>query len=377
MKERNRYSTWVLAFLFVSGVIVVYKTVDNFNFIFDYLKQIIGALTPFITGFVIAYLLNRPISRMQRLLKKSRVGFVCRWAKGISIASVYILTIVALTVFLRLIIPAIYQNVMDLYYSIPYYFNSVWEKLAALQEKFGLELTETDPKSAVTAVQRFLGSINLSEFGKYALGVINATSGVISVFISVIISIYMLSDKTIITAGIKRVLYAFISRGNVERFLDFAARTNEIFSKYIFSVVIDGVIIGILSTVVMSLLNVKYAMVLGVMMGLFNLIPYFGAIVACTLAIIITLLTGGWFKALWTGIALLVLQQIDGNFIGPKIMGNMLEARPLLIILAVTVGGGLYGIGGMVMSVPVAMVAKMVFEEILESREARNGQKDE
>ena len=377
MNGRHRYSTWVLAFLFVAGVIVVYKTVDNFNFVFDYARKVIGTLGPFITGFVIAYLLNQPINRVQALLKKSRAGFVRKCAKGISITFVYILTVVLLMVFLRLIIPAIYQNVMDSYYSIPYYFNRVGEQLIALQEKLGLELITIDAKSAVAAVQKFLGNIQLSEFSKYALCVINATSGVISVFISVIISVYMLADKAAITSGIKRVLYAFISRDNVERFLEFASRTNDIFSKYIFSIVIDGIIVGVLSTVIMSLLKVKYAMVLGVMLGVFSLIPYFGAIVACVLAVIITLLTGGWLKALWTGIALFVLQQIDGNFIGPRIMGNMLEARPLLIIFAVTVGGGLFGIGGMVLSVPVVMVVKMIFEEILASREARNGQKDE
>lgn len=368
MKQK---STWVLTFLFAVGVIVVYKTVDNFNFVFDYAGKIMGALSPFITGFVIAYLLNLPIKRFQGVVEKANVAFVRKRAKGIAITAVYALVIVILTVFLRIIIPAIYQNIMDLYYNVPHYLESMVQKIVEFQERFDIDIISFDKQGTIDTMQSFLKNINLAEFGKYAQGVINATSGIISGFIAVIISIYMLSDKAIIAAGIKRILNAFLPSDRVEEFVDFAAKTNDIFSKYIFSIVADGLLVGILSAIIMSLLKVKYAAVLGLMIGIFSLIPYFGAIVAVTLAIIITLLTGGFFKGLWTAVALFVLQQIDGNYIGPKIMGNMLEARPLLIIFAVTLGGGLFGVPGMVLSVPVVMVVKMLLEELIKSREAK------
>ena len=105
------------------------------------------------------------------------------------------------------------------------------------------------------------------------------------------------------------------------------------------------------------------------MIGVFNLIPYFGAIFAGVISVIITLLTGGFFKALWAAIALIILQQIDGNFTSPKIMGEVLDASPLLIILAVTLGGGLFGIVGMIISVPIVITVKMALTEFMDEKE--------
>ncbi len=374
---KQKYSNWVLAFLFITGIIIIYKTVDNFNFIFGYAGKILSALGPFISGFIIAYLLNLPIKRFRSFIEKSKSAFVKRHAKAISITSVYSVAIILIIIVLRLIIPAIYENLMDLYYNIPFYYDLLVQRIADFQERFGIELIELNKQNAIDTMQTFLKSIRLSEFGKAAQGVINLTSGVISSFIAIIISIYILVDKELLSRGIKRVFKALLPQKNILGFIELATRVNDIFSKYIFSILLDGVIIGILSTVVMLLLKVKYAPVLGLMIGIFNLIPYFGAIIAGVVSVVVTLLTGGVMQAIWTGVALLVIQQIDGNFIGPKIMGNMLKSRPLLIILAVTVGGNLFGVWGMILSVPVAMVLKMLFTELLIAKEEKKADKHE
>ena len=110
------------------------------------------------------------------------------------------------------------------------------------------------------------------------------------------------------------------------------------------------------------------------MIGIFNLIPYFGAIIAGCLSVIITLLTGGFFKALWAAIFLIILQQIDGNFTSPKIMGGVLDTSPLLIILAVTLGGGLFGIVGMIISVPIVVTIKMAITDFMKEKEAEQSE---
>ncbi len=372
---KQKYSTWFLAFLFVSGIIVVYKTVDNFNFIFSYIGRIINALSPFITGFIIAYLLNTPIKKFQGFLIKSNSKLLKNHSKGISITAIYLILIIALTVILRLIVPAISKNLYDLYLNIPDYLTVILQKISEWQKRFDINIIHFDKESAISAIQGFIKNLNLSEIGKYAQGVLSLTSGVITTFISFIISIYMLTDKQLISAGIKRLLNLFLAREKAEKFTEYAAKTNDIFSKYIFSIVMDCLIIGILSTIILSILKVKYAMILGLIMGVLSLIPYFGAIIAVILCIIITLLTGGLLQAIWVAIALIVLQQIDGNFIGPKIMGNMLEARPLLIIFAVTLGGGLFGIWGMLLSVPIVMVIKMLLEDLIAAKESEKAAK--
>ena len=372
---KHKYSTWLLAFLFVAGVIVIYKTVDNFTFIFDYIGKIASALSPFITGFVIAYLLNLPIKRFQELVQKAKPTFFKKHSKGIAIAVIYLLALLAIIVVIRLIAPAIYNNLYDLYINRNVYLNLMVQKLADIEQQLGVEIF--DKQKALSSLQNYFKNIRLSEFGKYALGVVNMTSGVIGSFIAVIISVYMLADKQVISASVKRALNAFLPSDKVSGFIELCARINFIFSKYILSLLFDALAVGVISTIIMSLLRVKYAMVLGLMMGVFNLIPYFGAIVAVAVSVIITLLTGGWFQALWVGIALILFQQIDSNFIGPRIMGNMLEARPLLIIFAVTLGGGLFGLSGMILSVPIVVVIKMLLSELIASQEAKKGVKNE
>lgn len=182
----------------------------------------------------------------------------------------------------------------------------------------------------------------------------------------------MLIDKEKIKASVRRILRLILKEEKSGRFIDTVNRINSVFSKYIFCLLIDAVIMAVLSTAILSVLNVRYAIILGIMIGMFNLIPYFGAIFAAVMSVVITFITGGFFKALWTAVALIVLQQVDGNFIGPKIMGQMLDASPLWIIFAVTLGGGLFGIVGMIISVPVLVTVKMAVSEFIKEKETQS-----
>ena len=144
---------------------------------------------------------------------------------------------------------------------------------------------------------------------------------------------------------------------------------NEIFFKYISSQVIDAIIVGIIMSIALSIMGVEYAILLGFMIGLFNLIPYFGAIIAVALTAIITIFTGGISQAIWVVIVLVILQQIDANVINPKIVGDALDISRILIIFAVTVGGAYFGVLGMFLGVPVVGVIKMLIDDYVERNE--------
>ena len=232
-----------------------------------------------------------------------------------------------------------------------------------------------DKNNATEFIQSFIKNFRFSEISKSAQGIINATSGLVDAFIAIISSVYMLLDKERIIEGSKRIIKILFGKERFLEITEFFSKSNSIFQTYIFSVLIDALLIGVVSSIVMGILNVRYAIVLGLLISLFSLIPYFGSIIAVALSVIVTLLTGGFWQALWVLILLVVLQQIDGNFIGPKIMGNMLKARPLLIILAVTVGGGLWGVGGMIIAVPATVVLKMLIEELLTKIEDKKAAK--
>jgi len=369
MKKFDKYRNWISAFVFAVAVIVVYKTFDNFYKITEFIGVVVKSLSPFVIGFVIAYILNIPAIKIDRLCQKSKYGFIKKRSKGISIIGVYLITALLFYIAISAIAPALYRNFVDLYNNIPGYINEALVALENLQNQYGFTLFEINEANIIDAFNAFLGKIDITEFGKYAKGVVNITSGVINVFIGIIVSVYMLIEKEKIKESLKRMARVLLKEKKADKLIENVRKINNIFSKYLFCLLLAATIMAVLATIVLSVLRVKYAIILGIMIGIFNLIPYFGAIFAGVISVIITLLTGGFFQALWAAIALIILQQIDGNFTSPKIMGEVLDASPLLIILAVTLGGGLFGIVGMIISVPIVITVKMAIGEFIEEKE--------
>ena len=143
-------------------------------------------------------------------------------------------------------------------------------------------------------------------------------------------------------------------------------KTNSIFFTFITSQIIDAFIVGIVTSIVMNWMNVKYAVLLGFIIGLFNVIPYFGAIVAVIFAVIITAFTGGIGQALWVALIITSLQQIDANIINPRILGTSLNLSPILVIFSVTCGGAYFGPLGMFLGVPVCAFIKLIVLDFIE-----------
>lgn len=375
MRRMEKYSKWVMSLMFAIIVIAVYKTFDNFNKILDVLKMAWSALTPFIIGFIIAYIFNMPIKKIDKRLKESKRAFLSKNSKPISIISVYFVAIFLLLIVIRLVVPALYRNIFDLYYNVPKYFDEAISALVEWQRKHNIALFEVDELTATSAFNNILSRIDITQFSKYAQGVVKITSGVTNFMIGIVASIYMLIEKDRIVSAGKRLCRLILKEEASEKFIEDVTKINDIFSKYIFCQLLDAGMMTVLATIILSLLKVKYAMILGALIGICNLIPYFGAIIAGALSVVITLITGGIFKAIWAAIALAILQQVDGNFIGPKIMGEVLDISPLWIIFAVTLGGGLFGVGGMVVSVPIFMVIKMILSEVVAQAELRKASK--
>ena len=373
----RKYTSWIIAFVFGVALIAVYKTFDNIHNVFLYIGEIIRAMTPFLIGFIIAYVLNKPCLKIEELYKNAKPAFIKKKSRGLSVLSVYLVFVLILAVVIRMVIPTLYSNIIDLYNNIIPFTQSAAEKIDDIQKSLGITIFEVNEETAKAAIQSVLNSINIGEFGKYAKGAISFTSGLLNVFISLIVSIYMLLDREHLIAGYRRIMSALLPPAKLKSVQRYTKRINEIFSNYVYSCVIDAMIVAVLATIILSIIGVKYSIIFGTFIGLCNLIPYFGAMISNIVTVIITIFTGGWFKALWVAVSLLVLGQIDGNFIGPKIMGSKLDVRPIWIIFAVTVGGGLFGVVGMLLSVPVMMVIRMLLSEIMSNIEEKRAQKDQ
>ena len=175
----------------------------------------------------------------------------------------------------------------------------------------------------------------------------------------------MLLERNDIKSFLQNLSGAMFSKKTNEAISRYYRKTNSIFFSFISGQLIDAIVVGIITSIAMSIMKVKYGVLLGFLIGLFNMIPYFGAIIAVGIAIIVTIFTGGIAQAIWLAIVVIALQQIDANIINPKILGNSLNLSPILVIFAVTIGGTYFGVLGMFLGVPVIAFLKLVVEDFI------------
>lgn len=369
MKRFEKYYKWIVAFVFAVAVIAVYKTFDNFSNVASGIGVVFSALKPFFIAFIIAYIINMPAKRLQKALLKINKPFFEKHSFGISILFMYLFAFVAAILILRMLIPALYRNIFDLYNNFPSYIRAFQDYISRFEFSQKLGLTDFDINKLGDML---FGSIDMTQFGKYAQGVFNVTSGLFDIFVAVIASIYMLIDKERLQALFTRILGSFLKEKTLHSVTLYASRINDIFTNYIYSRLVCSGIMAIVCSIVLMIMNVKYALILGIFIGAMDMIPYFGSIISWVITLLVTFITGGLWKGIWVGIILLVLQQLDGNILGPKVMGDSLEIRPLWIIFAVSVGGALFGFIGMLISVPIIAIIRVMGADFLKSRERKS-----
>lgn len=369
MKRFEKYYRWLAAFLFCVAVIAVYKTFDNLSHVLSGIGTVLSAFSPFVAGFVIAYLLNIPAKKIEKLLQRVKKQGISKRAWGISILIVYLLAIAIVVIVLGALLPALYRNILDLYNNLPSYASLIEKRLNDFEIVKRFDIFGENGADLPDIVNNIFKSIDMTQFGKYAQGVFSMTSGVLNSFIAIIASVYMLLSKEKLTNGFLRLLKAIFKPETVTSMVVHARRINDVFTNYLYSRLICSAVMAVVCGAVLSIMKVKYAVILGLFIGAMDMIPYFGSIIACVVTALVTLITGGFWKMVWTSVVLLVLQQIDGNVLGPKIMGESLEISPLLIVLAVSVGGTLFGFIGMLLSVPVVAIVRAIAMEYLEAYE--------
>lgn len=376
MKEiRKNFSKWMYWFILAVAIIIVYKFFDNFTAISESIGGFFDIIKPFLFGILIAYLLYIPASKIEKNIEKSKSKFIKNKARGISVLITFVLAIILILVLVNCILPIVTESVIELMNNFQMYWNTAVNKLSSLPEDSILKndkVTEAI-QSLGNSLQEidFKQYINPERLTTYVKSVLGVATGIFDVFVTIIVSIYILLERAHIIKFFKRLGYAILDKKVCKKVAEYFNSTNKIFFKFISSQLLDAVIVGILVTIAMSIIGVRYAILLGFMIGLFNVIPYFGAIVAVAISILITLITGGISQTIIMAIAVIVLQQIDSNIINPKIIGNSLEMSPLLVIFSVTVGGAYFGVLGMFLAVPVAAVLKILINDYIDYRNSK------
>lgn len=376
MKEKvKNWAKWIYWFTFAVAVIAVYKTLDNFNDIMIFIENLFSVLMPFFIGLLLAYLFYIPSKKLEQLY--SKIKCLRKFARKLAVFSVYVIVLVLIILLFKVILPAVSTSVADLTTNFPIYYNNIMGYINDLPED-----SIVSKETIIEAVDKiknidFASYFSTEKIIEYLKGVVSVAQGIFSAFVAIIVSVYILFQRTDILQFIKKLTKAIFKEDTCKILGNYFAKSNEVFFKYISSQLLDGVIVGIIISIAMLILDVKYAVLLGFMIGLFNIIPYFGAIIAVAIAILITWITGGLTQAIWVAVVIIILQQIDANIINPKIVGDSLSLSPILVIFAVTVGGAYFGFLGMLLAVPVIAVLKVIICDYIDYKNKQKEQTDE
>lgn len=367
MKEKRVWTKWLYWFTFAVAIIIIYKTLDNFSEIGTWFSNLLHVIMPFVIGIIIAYILYIPARKIENFYKKfKKIKPLSARARVLSIITLYIICIAILLIIIRYIVPIIASSVVDFVNHFQDYYNIIMENINNLPDDAILKNeTVTNAINQIGQID-ITKYINVEKITEYAQGAISIATGIFNIFVSIIVSAYILLERGQIIKFLKKISYAIFEENTCKNISKYFNRTNEIFLKFLASQLLDAIVVAILTTIGMSILKVKYAVLLGVMIGIFNMIPYFGAIIAVIIATIITFVTGGSSQAIWMLITTVILQQVDANIINPKIVGESLKISPLLIIFAVTVGGEYFGVLGMFLAVPMIAVFKVFVSDFIE-----------
>ena len=369
--KSNNIKKWLYWFSLAVAVIVIYKFLDNFTAIGEFLSNLIGILMPFIMGILIAYILYIPCKKIEECFKNTKLKILKKKSRTLSIFTCYLILAIILFILINVILPPIIVSVGDLLNNLPGYYSGLTNFVNSLPEDATLQ------KLNLQEIINQISSIDLAKYlsiesiTRYIKGAISVASGIFDVFVTLIISIYTLAEREKILGFLKRVGLALFKEDTYKVVSKYFKRTNEIFFNFISGQIIDAVIVGVITTIAMAIMKVKYAALLGFMIGLFNLIPFFGAIVAVAIAIFITICTGGISKAIWLAIVVIILQQIDANIINPKILGDKLKISPILVIFSVAFAGAYFGVLGMFLAVPVIAMLKLIINDYLEYKQEK------
>ena len=362
---KNHWKKWMYWFLLAVAIILVYKAVDNFGNINDIFNKFFNILTPFLAGVFIAYIFYMPCKKIEEALLKSKNKFIKKKARGLSILTVYLIILMVLVILINFILPVVFESIVDLLNNIGTYYQISINRYNSLPEDSLLKgeiINDLIQNIQQIDIKQYFA---LDRIVEYIMSAISAATGIFDVFVAFIVSIYILAERTAIVKFLKNFAKAIFKDNTYKNIDKYYNNSNAIFFKFIASQFLDAIIVGITVTIAMSIMGIKYAPFLGFMIGLFNMIPYIGAIIATVIAAIITLITGGLSQAIWMLIVVIILQQIDANIINPKIVGKSLKISPLLVLFAITIGGAYFGILGMFLAVPVIAVIRIIVEDYI------------
>lgn len=364
---------WIIIVLI--GV-VAYWGLSNLEVIGGWLGTIYTVFSPFILGFVLAYILNIPTMKMEKLLKKAIPDkYEDRYQGLIRVVSICLslLLLVLIVVFIAfLLIPELISNLELLMKNIPGMIDKTEAFMLNLLDKYPEVQSQIKSMFSDSNVTKILSSV-LNYFVNGAIGFVSdLVSGFVKIFTALIFAIYMLAQKESLVDKIKKLVYAYFDKKKSKKIMEVSKLANKTFTSFISGQCVEAVILGCIIFVISLLCGFPYALLIAVLTSVTALIPIFGAFIALIIGAILIAISNP-VQAVIFVLVFLIIQQIENNLIYPKVVGKSVGLSPLFTLLAITVGGNMFGIVGMLIGLPLASVVYALLKDSVKDKlDAKN-----
>jgi predicted PurR-regulated permease PerM len=348
-------------------VLLTYFAINNLPGILDFVQSIIDLLLPFIVGFAIAFLITPLMFWFEnRILKKAKISN--RTKRKLSAIFSFTTSMVIFGVFIATIVPQVLSSIGQLSILLPDYVASAQQFLT--QWFLGLNLGEEVLILLIDTGNELLK--NLAQITRDIIPVIlnfswTFVNVLVRIIIGFIVSIYILFDRERFTLQFRKLTYAIFSKSQAERLFEISRLTARMFNSFIIGKTIDSIIVGIICYIAMLLFGWPYPVLISLIIGVTNMIPVFGPFIGAIPALFLLFIVDP-SAALWFTLFIIILQQIDGNIIGPIILQDSMGLPSLWIMFAIILGGGFFGLIGMFLGVPVFAVVYVIIKEIVNQR---------
>lgn len=362
VKKQKQIGKWIIGI--VASCILIYLGIKNIGLLARAFSYIVGLISPLVIGLAIALVLNVPMSFLEtKLWCKSKK----HWLKKLRRPVAYILSVL---VIVGIITGVIWLVVPELIGAIKILMESAMELLARAETAEWKFLAGIDWQGIQDTLQNLIKNQGRDWMGTAVSTMGSILGGVVDFVIAFIFSIYILFNKETLKRQCARLIRAWIPKGFGEWMMHAATVASGIFRNFVSGQTLEAIILGTLCMIGMLILRIPYAPMVGALVGVTALIPVVGAFLGAAVGAFI-ILSESPIKALVFLVFLLVLQQLEGNLIYPKVMGNRVKLPAMWVLAAVTIGGGLAGPVGMLLGVPLASTAYVLVREATERKEAK------
>lgn len=364
--DRKYFYIGLTAFCVIALSVLFFFIVKDFGMILAFIKRLSSILSPFIWGLVVAYIMHPIMENMQK-----------KMPKGVAVLICLVIVILVLVALVALIIPQLIQSLQTIVTNSPLYYERATSWLETVLEghpdfenlingyigSFDEALNNMIKTRLLPSIQNIVSNITS--------GVYSVLKGVLNVLIGIIVAVYVLGNIAHVKAGTKKILYSIFTIPAAEKIRDALKFVDETFMKFFTGKLLDSLVVGILCYLFCVIAKMPYELLVSLIVGVTNIIPFFGPFIGAVPCAILILLVSP-IKCLVFVIFIIVLQQIDGNIIGPKILSSSIGINGFWVMFAIIIGGGLFGFVGMIVGVPVFVCIYTAIKSIVNKKLIRS-----